>query len=166
VHVRVIDAVGVAVYGRIRGKFLPRLAVSRVSVSTTRPLASQFGGPVDATVQYSVTNTGNENLKPTITVSLSPLLGSGPKTTVHLPQILPGSTVTFSHTFGGVSPFGDLTAVVTASRVGIQATGSSGAVVVPWGIVAVLAVLALLFVLRRRGRRRAGRKRGPAGVPA
>ena len=156
-----IDAVGSAVFGQIAGPLHPRLAVSAVSVSVHTSLASQFGGSVDAAVTYSVTNTGNETLAPTVTVSLSPLVGGGPAPKhVKLPSILPGSTVTFTKTFNGVVPFGHLSATVTAQASGAKATGTGSAVVVPWGLVAIVVLVILALLLRRRRR---ARQRGAAG---
>lgn len=155
VRVRTEYAIGIPVLGAVPGPLHPRLDVSAVSVTTTSPFASQFGGPVDATVTYSVTNTGNEYLKPTITVSLSPLIGSGPKHQQTLPgALLPGSTITFRHTFDSIVPYGALTATVTAKTSVAEATGSSTAVVIPWGIVAIVVLLIVLIVLLVRRRRR------------
>ena len=159
VRVHVLQAVGSAVYGRVAGPLEPRLAVTQVSVSIVNTsVATQFGGAVDARVVYSVTNTGNENLKPKVEVSLSPLIGSGPAArTVQLPQILTGSTVMFAQTFKDVVPFGDLTANVTATAKGASATGSGSAIVIPWAlllIVIVLIALIVFLVYRRRRRRR------------
>ena len=150
VKIQALEAVGTAVFGQVKGVLRPRLAVTAVSMKTTRPFASQFGGSVDATVTYSVSNTGNQNLTPVVTLSLSPLIGSGQTTKVKLPQILPGSTVTFAHKFSDVVPFGALTVKVTARASGASATGSAGAIIVPWGLVIVLAVLAVGFWLWRR----------------
>jgi hypothetical protein len=166
-RVQALDAVGTAVYGRVSGPLRPRLVVTAVSLTTTSPFAAQFGGAVDATVTYSITNTGNEDLKPQVTVSLSPLLGGGPGTArITFPQVLPGSTVTFSRTFDGVVPFGHLTAAVSAHALGAQGSGSVGAVVIPWGLVAVVVLLLLLVTHRRRRRRRRGRPGKPRDVPA
>ncbi|HUA95309.1 MAG TPA: DUF916 domain-containing protein [Acidimicrobiales bacterium] len=160
-----LQAVGSAVFGQVAGPLHPRLDVSAVSVSVHTTFASQFGGSVDATVTYSVTNTGNETLSPTVTVSLSPLLGGGPAPKrVKLPQILPGSTVTFAKTFDGVVPFGSLSATVTADAPGAKATGTASAVVIPWGLVAIVALVILALLLRRRRRR--ARQRGAAGPSA
>jgi hypothetical protein len=161
--VQVLQAVGVAVYGRVKGPLFPRVAVSAVSVTTTSPLASEFGGEVNASVTYSITNTGNENMKPAVTVGLSPLFGSGPKIHVQMPQILPGSTVTFRHTFHNVVPYVFLSATVTAKALGVQGTGSSTAIVIPWALVAILILLILVIYVRRRRRRsRPGDESGQA----
>ncbi|MGO9455633.1 MAG: WxL protein peptidoglycan domain-containing protein [Acidimicrobiales bacterium] len=156
VRTQVLQAIGVAVYGRIRGPLVPRVTVTAVSVTTTRPLASQFGGGVNAKVTYSVTNTGNENVKPAVTVSLAPLFGSGTKDHVQMPQILPGSTVTFTHNFHYIVPRLVLSATVTARALGAVGTGSSTAIIIPWALVAIVVLLILLaFFYRRRRRRRA-----------
>ena len=173
VHVQVLKAVGIAVLGRVNGPLTPNLAVTHVTVTTTSPLVSQFGGPVDATVTYSVSNTGNETVKPAVTVSLSPLIGGAHKVHVQMPKILPGSTVTFRHLFTSVVPFVVLSATVTAKADGVTATGSGKAVVIPWALVAIVVVLIVLFFVIRRRRRRRSEQSGtesgatpPGSTPA
>lgn len=168
VRVQALQAIGVAVYGTVPGPLHPKLAVTAVSLTTTSSFGSQFGGPVGATVTYSVTNTGNKFISPVVTVSLSPLIGSGPKFQEKLPQILPGSTVTFRHTFDSVTPFGSLTANVTAQGTGAKATGSSTAVVIPWGLVAIVVILIVLVIVlvRRRRRPKPGRDYAAPGTAA
>jgi hypothetical protein len=156
VKVQSIQAVGAAVYGRVIGALRPRLAITNVSIAVTRPIASQFGGPVNATVTYSVTNTGNQNLNPTVTVALSPLVGSSQHRHVRLPQILTGSTVTFKARFTSVWPFGYLSATVTAKAMGAHASGGANAVVVPWLLLLIVVLAVLWFAYRRRRRRRKG----------
>jgi hypothetical protein len=150
----VLQAVGTAVFGRISGPLHPGVAVTSVVVNVSRSLASQFGGSVDATVKYSVANTGNQNVTPKVKVTLNPLIGTGTSRSVQLPQILPGSTVTFRENFRNVTPFGYLSATVTATAHGMQSTGSSAAIVVPWGLVLVLVLIigSVWFVVRRRRR--------------
>ena len=154
IKVQSLQAVAAAVYGRVNGPARPRLTVSEISIRRTSPWFSQFGGAVSATVTYSITNTGNEYSKPVVTVSLSPLIGSASKVRVHLPPVLPGSTITFSHTFKDVVPFGHLTASVTATTKGATASGSAGAIVVPWGLVVIVLLAAGLIYWRVRRRRR------------
>ncbi len=157
VHIGVLQAVGVAVFGRVAGPLNPGLTVSSVSVSVDRSIASQFGGAVNATVNYAITNTGNQNLRPKVKVALSPLFGGGQSHVVQLHQLLPGSTVTLAWTFKNVVPFGYLSATVTANAGGVQATASNNAVVIPWGLVLILIVLVVLvwWMVRRRRRNRA-----------
>lgn len=171
VRVRSVQALGVAVYGRVPGPLHPSLVVTNVSLKTTSPLVSQFGGPVDVTVNYSVTNTGNESLTPIVTLSLSPLIGSGPRGRVKMHQILPGSTVDLTHTFDTVIPFGAVSATVTVHAAHASATGSSSAIVIPWGLVAIVVVLIVLIVLYVRRRRRSRPEAGggpaqPGGTPS
>lgn len=154
VKVQSLEAVGAAVYGLVLGPLHPRLAVTAVSIAVTRPIPSQFGGPVNATVTYSVTNTGNENLNPKVTVTLSPLIGSSDVHHMKLPQVLPGSTVTFKARFTSVWPIGYLSATVTAKANGAQASGTASAIVVPWLLLAIVVLVILWLVYRRRRRRK------------
>jgi len=155
VRVTKLLAVGARVYGRVSGPLHPNLAVTSVQIKVHTSTGSEFGGGVDSTVTYSITNTGNENLTPVATVSLSPLLGGSPAADrVHLPQVLPQSTITFSHTFDGVIPFGQLSATVAVSAPGVRVSGSTSAVVIPWGIVGILVLLVIVLVVWDRRRRR------------
>jgi Bacterial protein of unknown function (DUF916) len=168
VRIDELQAVGTAVFGRVAGQLHPRFAVTAVGLNVKSSIASQFGGPVDATVTYSVTNTGNENANPKVKISLSPLFGGGPSHVVQLPQVLPGSTVTFTKTFNGVVPYGDLGATVTATAVGVQATGTASAIVIPWALVIIVILLiALLYVrvVRKRRRRRVTPEGGSGSKP-
>ncbi len=160
VGVQSIFAVGVSVFGHVNGPLHPRLAVTRVVMATTKPFVSQFGGAVDATVTYAVTNTGNENLTPHIKVSVSPLLGSAETQQMSVSHLLPGSTVIFSHTFKDVLPFGHLTSSVVAESSGATTTGSVGTVVIPWGLVIIVVLLLVLLFYRRRRR---NQRRGNEG---
>jgi len=155
VRIQALLAVGTAVYGRVLGPLHARLAVTSVSVETTSPFVSNFAGPLDATVSYTITNTGNENLTPLASISLSPFIGNGPRARLTLPQMLPGSTVTFTHTFDGVNPLGHLTVAVAVKALSASGSGTAGTTVIPWGIVGivVLAVLVMLLLWRRRHHR-------------
>lgn len=155
-----IQAVGAAVFARVVGPLHPRLAATDVSVHHTSPFVSLLGGPVNATVTYSLTNTGNEDLTPVVTVTLSGLVGNSVTHRMKLPQVLPGSTVTFSHTFDDVVPFGDLSATVVAHAKSAQTSGSAGAVVVPWLLLAIIVLLVLVVVYYRR--RRSAQRGGKA----
>jgi len=155
VRVQSLYAVGVAVFGRVSGPLHPRLAVTKVAVHATRPLASQFGGPVKATVTYSVTNTGNQNLTPNIAVSLSPLIGSAKTAHSKVSLLLPGSTVTLHKTFDSTLPFGHLSANVVAGSVGASSSGGGGTVVVPWGLVVIVVALLFLLLYRRHRKNKA-----------
>jgi hypothetical protein len=163
VRVRAQYAIAIPVLGRVPGPLHAGLAVTSVSVATSGGIGTQFGGPVDATVTYSVTNTGNRYLKPVITVTVSGLIGGGHTFKKQLPDVLvPGSTITFRHTFDSVLPFGFVTANVKAQTAVIQATGSSTAIVIPWAIVAIVVLLIILIVMLVRRRRRRSRPGPPS----
>jgi hypothetical protein len=165
VRFNVLEAVGTRVYARIIGPLHPSLAITGVSVLTQGSGGGELGGSVKAEVRYTVTNTGNEPLTPTATVSLSPLLGSGPHpVTKKLPQVLPANIVTLTVPFGAVVPFGSLGANVRVSAPGAAATGDGSTVVVPWGLVAIVVLLAAGLVAWRRRRRRPARP-APATDP-
>ncbi|MGC8464098.1 MAG: WxL protein peptidoglycan domain-containing protein [Acidimicrobiales bacterium] len=158
IHFNVVQAVGTRVYARIIGPLHPSLTITGVSVLTQTSAGTQFGGGTKAKVRYTIANTGNVPLAPTATVSLSPLLGGGPKPlTKKLLQILPANQVTITVPFGSVVPFGSLGAHVRVTAPGAVAAGSGSAVVVPWGIVGIVVlVIAGLVVWRRRRRHQAG----------
>jgi hypothetical protein len=156
IHFNVVQAVGTRVYARIIGPLHPSLAVTGVSVQTQTSVGTQFGGGARTEVRYTITNTGNVPLTPTVAVSVSPLLGSGPKpVTKKLLQLLPANRVTVTVPFGSVVPFGSLGAHVRVTAPGVVATGNGSSVVVPWGIVGivVLVVAGLVFWRRRRRQR-------------
>ncbi len=152
VRVQSLLAVAVGVFGDVKGPLHPRLAVTGVTIKTTRSCVSQLGGPVDATVTYSVTNTGNQNLTPNVAVSLSPLLGSGTTQHTRVALLLPGSTVTLHHTFKSVVPFGHLSTTIVAGSTSASSSGSVGVVVIPWALVVIVAILLILLLYRRHRR--------------
>ncbi len=159
VRVQSLLAVAVGVFGHVKGPSHPRLAVTGVTIKTNRPFVSQFGGPVDATVTYSITNTGNQNLTPNVAVSLSPLLGSGTTQHTKVALLLPGSTVTLHHTFKSVVPFGKLSTTIVAGSTSASSSGSAGVIVIPWALV-VIVVIMLILLLYRRHRRSKRREAG------
>lgn len=162
VRVRAQYAIAVPVLGRVPGPLHAGLAVTSVSVTTSGGVGAQFGGPVNATVSYSITNTGDRYLKPTVTVTASGLVGSGHAFTKQVPDVLiPGSTITYRHSFKSILPFGALTAAVKAKTAVTQATGSASAVVIPWGIVGIVVLLIALIVWLVRRRRRPSRPEPP-----
>ncbi len=163
VRVRAQYAIAVPVLGLVPGPLHASLAVTAVSVATSGGLGTQFGGPVKTTVTYSVTNSGNRYLKPTIAVTASGLIGGGHSFSQQVPDVLvPGSSVTFRHTFDSVLPFGSVTVNVKAKTNVTQATGSSNAIVIPWGIVGIVVLLIILVVWLVRRRRRRSRPGPPS----
>ncbi len=174
-HLTVLNAVGVRVYGRVQGKAASGLDVTQVSIDPHTSLAGLFGGAETSTVTFTVTNTGGTIITPTARVSVSPLVGSSSGTlVVHLPQLLPQSSSTFTEQIRGIVPMGDLTATVQASAGSESASGDGSAVVIPWLLILliVLIVLGAALWLRWRASRAPGETEpaptagGPAPVPS
>ena len=156
VRVTVLQAVGVRVYGRVRGPLHPGLSVGSVALRVDKNAGSEFGAAVKGTITYSVTNTGNTNVTPTAALTVSPLVGSSLHLPVRtLPQLLPHGSATVSVPFSSIVPFGRLDAHVVASTAGMTATGSSSVLVIPW--VLLLIVLAVVVAIWRARRRRGPR---------
>lgn len=162
VGVAVVQAVGTRVYGRVLGPLRPSLRLGVVSLGVRRSAAAFFGGPVEASVHFTVRNTGNVPLDPTAVVSVSPLVGGGPApVTTKLPEVLPGSSLSSSVSFPSAVPFGDLSAHVQVTATGTRAGAGSSQVVVPWGAVVVILVVVATLVAWRRSRRPPARRGGP-----
>lgn len=152
VHVTVLQAVGVRIYGTVRGPMSPGLAVSSLSVQTHRSFGTQFGGPVSGEVSLTVTNTGNTNLTPQAKLSVSSSLGHRVALpSVSLPELVPQGSATVSVPFPRLIPFGRVSAHVAASASGVNATATSGTFVVPWLFLLILvAIAAVSWSWRRR----------------
>lgn len=162
VNVKVLRAVGVRRHGRVRGSSQPRLRVSRISIHLKGSLVGDFGGAVTGDVEVSLTNTGNTKLTPRGELWLSPLLGGRshlPRMVV--PPLLPRRSATFEVPFSGVIPFGQMSARLVITAPGVEVSGSSGVVVIPWALLVLLALVVTGTVLRRRGRHRS---RGPVSA--
>ena len=156
VHIGVLQAVGVAVFGRVAGPLNPGLTVNSVSVSVDRSIASQFGGgltpPSTMRSQTRATQFAPEGESRFVAS-----LWRRPEPRCPTASTPTGSTVTLAWTFKNVVPFGYLSATVTANAGGVQATASNNAVVIPWGLVLILIVLIVLvwWMVRRRRQNRA-----------
>jgi hypothetical protein len=153
---------------RIGGTLKPSLAVENVRVDysgTPNPI-----GKGDATVTYTVRNTGNAILRARQTVSLSGPFGRWDiraGKTADTPSLLPGETWKGSAPVHDVSPALRLTATVTLVPLLTDAAGSTAplaaiktsghAWIVPWSLLLVVVVLCALVVaaLALRPRRRA-----------
>lgn len=106
------DRFAVAAYLRVDGALAPALGVESVSTSY-HGTANPFGGG-DATVSYTVRNTGNVRLGGTQTVSITGLFGTEASThPAALEELLPGDSVRVTVRLPGVAPAGPLTAHVT-----------------------------------------------------
>ena len=87
------SGVGARICTRVTGPVAPGLSVSDVEVSTSGGVGPLLGLPADATVTYTVTNTGNVRLSPTAVVGVDPLFGSSTALAEEeLPELIPGSS--------------------------------------------------------------------------
>ncbi|WP_103342795.1 DUF916 domain-containing protein [Amycolatopsis sp. CA-126428] len=161
--VAVEQRVGARIYLRVTGDLTPRLAITGLTGSYA---ATPFGRG-DATVSYTVRNTGNTRLSGKQRVSVSTPWGStvDGEALPPLPELLPGGLVKVTTTVRGLLPAGWLDATVHVDPA--PAPGFTDVVqpaeesvtlsAVPWAALGVLAVLALgvfavLFARRRRRR--------------
>lgn len=161
-QVSVDRRVGVRIYVNVPGERTPELSVSDVSVKYVGLLNPVSGS---TTVTYSVTNTGNVRLGGQAAVNLSGVVGGsvGSAPARVLPEILPGSTVSFEDTIDGVFPTVLLDATVSVDPVsvgdagddaGIRAVGHGRTWAFPYIIAGVVLLLAgLIYGLWARGRR-------------
>jgi hypothetical protein len=159
---------GLQIRLRVSGPLKPGLAVAGVHVdyaNTANPL-----GQGEATVSYTIRNTGNTILTARQAVSASGPFGTASVRAGRIPDsppLLPGSTWKASAPLGDVTPALRLTATVALTPLLVDAAGSIAplptttatghAWAVPWTLLLALAVVAgLAGAGVRRARRRVG----------
>ncbi|MFJ6297991.1 WxL protein peptidoglycan domain-containing protein [Streptomyces griseoviridis] len=164
---------GIRVKLRVSGPLRPTLAVERPHIDY-HGTANPFGQG-DATVTYTLHNTGNALLSAAQQVTLTGPFGTlrtDAGTIAAAPELLPGERWTVTVPVHGVTPALRLTATVTVTPAITDAAGSTTSLrpveatvtgwAVPWTLV--LAVLCLVaaataaFLLRRRARARAAER--------
>jgi hypothetical protein len=163
-NIDVLQSVGTRVYGRVAGPLEPSLKITDMGVSTETSVGSMFGTPTDATVTYTIENTGNTRLTPTAQAKVSSLFGLASKDAPEqkLPELLPGSRVSLSQKVRDVLPWFRVKATVDVAEGKVHASGTATTLAIPWLTVLVIFLLIALFVVLRRRRRR----RSPqAGTP-
>lgn len=163
--VNVDRRLGIRVNLRVGGQLAPSLAVEDMSVSWNGGLNPFAGG--DATVTYTLHNTGNATLAAQPAAQVSGVFGlfavdAAPGAEV--PQLLPGESWTTTVTAQGVPPVLALIGSATVTPLMKDAAGSlspidavSGTAVgiaVPWTLLALIALVVAAAVLLLRGRRR------------
>ncbi|MET7993848.1 DUF916 domain-containing protein [Amycolatopsis sp. NPDC005232] len=170
---------GIRIRLRVGGDLAPALSVedARVDYSGT---ANPFGTG-DATLSYTVHNTGNAIAAARQSASVSSLFGAWTTPAAAIPdspQLLPGETWQVSVPVHGVVPGVRVAADVLITPLLPDAsgsvaplavvTGSAGGWAVPWTllVVLVLLVLVVVFVVRRLCKRRAGDEGSPAELPS
>jgi hypothetical protein len=167
--------VGIRIRLRVGGALKPSLSVESLHVhysDTPNPI-----GKGDATVTYTIHNTGNAILTARQAVSVSGPFGRwavGARRIADSPALLPGDTWKVSAPLHGVAPALRLTATVTlvplltdaaGSIAPLAATKASGhAWIVPWSLLLAIIVLCGLVVagLALRPRRRDRAAHGPS----
>lgn len=153
-------AVGARVYLRVSGPTLPALAVEHVRVSHHQPLVPGLGDS-DATISYTLHNTGNVTLDPKVTLKAQGLFGRTllSRGLTRIPaELLPGQSVKLSEPWKGAPQldWGDVT--LTASAPGTKQAASASFFALPWLAAALLLAVGfvggVLAVRARRGRAR------------
>ncbi|GAB3399123.1 hypothetical protein GCM10027515_05100 [Schumannella luteola] len=173
--VQVDRRLGSRVQLRVSGAVEPAIALGEPRLD--------FGGALnplalgDATVTYTVKNTGNVRVTAGALVTLGGPLGLGATSTAdQLPEILPGSQIEVRRTVTGVAALFVLTAEVRLApeSVGIGATvlpaitrsATVAAVpVIPLAVLLLAAAAVVFVVLRLRRRRAAAATPAPAPAP-
>ncbi|GAA3210125.1 WxL protein peptidoglycan domain-containing protein [Actinocorallia longicatena] len=161
-RVNVDRRVAARVYLRVNGPLTSNLAVDRISASHDGPLV----GDGTVTVTYRVRNTGNVRLKARAHVSAEAPFAwpQGTPADREIPELLPGSSMTFTDRVPGVLPAGPLKASVRltpADPEGVSPTRlaatsrTAGFWAVPWAVLGAAALVLLLLGRRRPRRRRA-----------
>ena len=156
----VYENVATRIYVRIAGPLHPSLSITQLSINP-HGWAGLVGGPVNAEVTYTLTNTGNQILNPTARLSLSPLAGSTVKFTPRIfSSLLPHNSATVTYLVKNKEALLRLTANLKVTS-GAGATSASVSVwIIPWLLILVLVLLGLYFWWRRRRRRAAAAAAG------
>ncbi len=176
--VNVDRRLGIRVNLRVGGELAPSLAVDDMSVDWNGGL-NPFSG-ADATVTYTLHNTGNATIAAVPDVQVSGVFGWFPYTadlSDTTPQLLPGETRTITTTISGVPALLALLGSVSITPLITDASGSTSPIdvvtasalgwAVPWSLVIVLLLVAaaiFLFVRARRRRRAAEQRESDARV--
>ncbi len=153
--------VGARMFIRVSGALRPGLTVDSLAASyhgTLNPF-----GKGEATVTYTVRNTGNVRLAGSQRVTISGLFGTtgNPSAIADISLLLPGGSEKVTVTVPGVLPTIWMTAHVTVSPLAVKGdvdphlapvAASTHFWAIPWALIALLVALALLgwWLLRRR----------------
>lgn len=146
--------VGTRIYVRIAGPLHPSVSITHLSIST-HGWAGLVGGPVNADVTYTLTNTGNKILNPTARLSVSPLVGSTVNIPPRLiPSLLPHNSATITYLVKNQEALLKISADLKVTSGAGTITASTTAWVIPWLLILALVLLGLFFWWWRRRRRR------------
>jgi hypothetical protein len=170
-HVVIDRRTGSRLYLRVTGPLNPALVVENVETEY-HPAVNPLNGSLDVT--YTVRNAGNVRLGAHQRVTVSDLFGTVDEhKPADIPELLPGSVLTYHQHFSGVAatirvsadvrvtPFVPKSAGDGLSR-GTEASSSSAhTLAIPWTLLVALLLLGVVVFLVRR--RRSGSQDDPAG---
>jgi hypothetical protein len=164
---------GSRLYLRVTGPVNPAIVVEDVSADY-HPAVNPLDGSVD--VAYTVRNTGNVRLGAHQKIAVDDLFGTVDERKIaDIPELLPGSSLTYHRHFTGVAATLRVSADVTVTPFapkstdealpkGAEATTASAhAWAIPWTLLLLLLVIAVVTYLVRRARR--NRERAGSGGP-
>lgn len=145
---------GTRVYIRVAGPLTPELAITRVH-HVYRPSLNPFSGRSDVT--YRIENQGNVRLSGRHRLAVAGILGLGSKQQGYkeVPELLPGQSITLTASFKGIpATFVDFATVKVDAddaegKVLRVVSRRSATVAMPWSLIALGIVLALVFRARR-----------------
>ncbi|MEV6296035.1 DUF916 domain-containing protein [Streptomyces sp. NPDC051896] len=151
-------AVGARVYLRVGGPTLPALSVGQLRITRHQPLIPGLGTGT-ATVSYTLRNTGNVTLDPTVELKARGLFGRTllDRELTRVPsELLPGQRVRLTETWSGAPQLDRAEVTLIASATGTRQSASASFLALPWllaGLVfAAGAVTGALLVRARRTR--------------
>ncbi|MDH6701686.1 DUF916 domain-containing protein [Streptomyces sp. MAA16] len=166
------QAVAARVYLRVGGPAVPAIAVEDVRLSHRQPLVPGFG-TAEATVSYTLRNTGNVTLDPKVELRARGLFGRTllDRDLTRLPaELLPGQRVRLTEPWHGAPrlDWGDVT--LTASAENTRESAGASFLALPWAAALVLLALlvagAVPLVRARRARARRSAPEPPSPPPA
>ncbi|MGE6738000.1 DUF916 domain-containing protein, partial [Streptomyces sp. NPDC059900] len=158
------QAVGARIYLQVNGERKPGLSVQDVRFDYEVPLVPGLGK--DATVTYTLVNSGNVQLEPRVDLKAKGLFGrtSFDSAGNKLPaELMPGQRVRITQKWAAPPPLDWGSVELTASDKGgeLVESGSTAYRTVNWGVLVTLALVLLLLivgvVVRRRRARAAAR---------
>jgi uncharacterized membrane protein len=163
------QAVGARTYVRIAGPLNPELTVSDVEVSTGGPAwLAPITGPTDTSAGFTITNTGNVRMTPTVTVAVKDVVGREVSRVEveDFQELLPGASLDATAALGDLSGFGPrYTVEVTTTTSDVSQSSATAFWVMPWLLVILLVVVVAAFVVLRRRNRPATGSSGDGGGP-
>ncbi|MEU9172747.1 DUF916 domain-containing protein [Streptomyces sp. NPDC048420] len=151
-------AVAARIYLRVGGPTVPAITVEDVSVSHHQPLVPGLGDS-DATISYTLRNTGNVTLNPKVELRATGLFGRTllARELAKIPgELLPGQRVRLTEPWSGAPQLDWGEVKLTATAKDTRESSSASFFALPWLVAVVLGAGAtvgtVLFVRARRAR--------------